>query len=284
MTAIPLGLISPDPNQPRKHFDRAALAELADSIRSVGLLEPIIVRPLPGQDGAYLIVAGERRWRAACLAGLTEIPAIVRDDLDAGAAFELSMIENVIRADMNPAEEAQGYQQLLDAGMDVETISRRLGKGAAMIRARLRLLRLAPSILDLVATGDLDLWRAWQMSRVSHEGQFRVVRAMADGRLPQVNDVDRFVSVIALEESRVEMFAPAELPPPVTEVARASGRRLLAEMERAVSALRSADEIGPDASADSILLIAYADEAKRIACRIAAAGRTDRVRQMALTA
>jgi ParB/RepB/Spo0J family partition protein len=281
LEAIPVGAIAPDPGQPRKHFDRAALDELADSIRAVGVLEPIIVRP---SESGYTIVAGERRWRSACIAGLDAIPAIVRDDLDAASAFELSMIENVIRADMNPAEEAAGYQQLLDAGMDVATISTRLGKSASVIHARLRLLRLAPAILELVASGRLDLWRAWQMSRVSHEGQFRVVRAMAAGQLPQVNDVDRFVSAIIAEETRVEMFAPDAMPEPISAAARSNGRHLLAEMERALAALRSAAEIGPDASTDGALLVAYADEAKRLAGRIGAAARTDRVRQMAMTA
>ena len=184
MTDMLLSAIHPDPDQPRKRFAQAALDELAASIRSVGLLEPIIVRP--GTDpGQWCLVAGERRWRACQAAGLERIPVIVRD-IDAASAFEVQMIENVIRSDMDPMEEAEGYGRLLAAGLTIESVSERLGKSTSAIRSRLKLLKLSPIVADLVAKGHLDAWSAAHLARLSHEGQAKVLRAMTEGRLPKL--------------------------------------------------------------------------------------------------
>jgi ParB/RepB/Spo0J family partition protein len=214
IATLPLDAIRPNPGQPRRHFDAAALGELADSIKAVGLLEPIIVRGVPsagGMAGHYQIIAGERRWRAASMAGLDRVPVIHRDGVDDLAAFELSMIENVIRQDMNPIEEAEGYGQLIERGLDVETIATRIGKSAASIRSRLTLLRLDPPIRELVRVGQMDAYDASHLSRLSTEGQYRVVSAMRDGLLSRPNDVVRFVGTLYAQESQVDMFAEAEV-------------------------------------------------------------------------
>lgn len=203
VAALAIDSIEANPDQPRKRFEAGALDELAASIAAHGVLEPILVRPAGER---YRIIAGERRWRAAKLAGLRRIPAIVRSGLTDAQAFELSMIENVIRADMDPVEEAAGYQTLIDAGLDVKAISQRLGKNVTAIRCRLDLLRLARPIRKLVADGQLDTQRAWHIARLSHEGQYQVMRAMSEGAVKTPAELGRLVSAIEERERQPTMF------------------------------------------------------------------------------
>src|SRR5688572_12974605 len=136
---LPLEEIKRDGSQPRKAFDADKLKELAESIRAQGLIQPILVR----KDGRYFrLIAGERRWRAAQLAGLKEIPALVREATDA-EAFELALVENLQREDLNPIEEAQGYRRLTeDRGLSQEQVAQRVGKDRSTIANALRLLTL----------------------------------------------------------------------------------------------------------------------------------------------
>ncbi|TPW04550.1 MAG: chromosome partitioning protein ParB, partial [Alphaproteobacteria bacterium] len=158
--AIAIDLIQRNPNQPRKRFDEADLAELADSIRSRGILQPILVRPAPGAAGRYEIVAGERRWRAAQRAGLYELPAVVQD-LDEVEVLEIGIIENVQRADLNPLEEAQGYQALIDRfGRTQQEIAEVVGKSRPHIANMLRLLGLPEEIQGMVRDGRLSAGHA----------------------------------------------------------------------------------------------------------------------------
>jgi ParB family chromosome partitioning protein len=141
---IDIDRILPNSHQPRKSFDETALNELSDSIREHGLVQPIVVRML--EDGFFQLIAGERRWRAAQLAGLLRIPAVIRE---AGehAALEIALIENLQREDLNPIEEAQAYERLvLDFGMTQEEVARRVGKNRATVANMLRLLRLPPEV------------------------------------------------------------------------------------------------------------------------------------------
>lgn len=150
--------ISPDKNQPRKHFDDTALAELADSIAQHGVLQPIVVRPLPAGD--YTIVAGERRWRAARLAGLKEVPAIVKDLTDE-QAMELALIENLQREDLDPVEEARGYRQLMErCGYTQEAAAAKLGKSRPAVANSLRLLNLPEKVLSYLQAGKLSAGHA----------------------------------------------------------------------------------------------------------------------------
>ena len=148
--------ISPNPNQPRTHFDEETLQELAASIRAIGLLQPILVRPKPGKLGHFEIIAGERRWKASQRAGLKQIPALVRETDDV-ASVEQALVENLHRQDLTPLEEAAAYKQLLDDfSMTHESIADKVGKTRSAITNSLRLLALPPSILQLLADGRLS--------------------------------------------------------------------------------------------------------------------------------
>ena len=157
---VPIDLIQRNPNQPRKRFDEADLSELADSIRARGVLQPILLRPAPGAPGRYEIVAGERRWRASQRAGLHDIPAVVQD-FDEVEVLEIGIIENVQRADLNPLEEAQGYQALIERfGRTQQEIAEVVGKSRPYIANMLRLLGLPGEIQDMVRDGRLTAGHA----------------------------------------------------------------------------------------------------------------------------
>ena len=139
---IDVDRILPNSHQPRKAFDEERLNELADSIREHGVVQPIVVRPL--DDGFFQLIAGERRWRASPRAGLTRIPAVVRETAEQ-PALEIALIENLQREDLNPMEEARAYERLIvDFGLTQEEVARRVGKNRATIANMLRLLRLPP--------------------------------------------------------------------------------------------------------------------------------------------
>ncbi len=157
-TTIALDLIEPNPHQPRTHFDDEALESLAASISEVGVLQPVIVRA--GEDEGYVLVAGERRWRAAGLAGLAEIPAVVRNP-DAPGSLAEAVIENVQREDLTALEEAAAYQQLLEEfGLTHEEVGERVGKSRVAITNTLRLLQLPSAIQGLVARRELGAGHA----------------------------------------------------------------------------------------------------------------------------
>jgi len=153
-----VGSIEPNPSQPRQHFDEEALAELAASIRDVGVLQPLLVRPVG--DGRYQLIAGERRWRAARRAGVDVVPAVARDTSDVASA-EQALIENLHRADLSPLEEAAAYQQLIeDFGLTHEVLATRVGKSRSSITNTLRLLSLPPAIQELMKEGRLSAGHA----------------------------------------------------------------------------------------------------------------------------
>lgn len=150
--------IVPNPHQPRAHFDEAALASLTASVGELGVLQPILVRPA-GED-RYELIAGERRWRAAKRAGLQIIPAVVRE-VEEVVSLEQALVENLHRQDLNPLEEAGGYQQLIeDFGLTHDDLARRVGKSRSAISNTLRLFQLPPSIQRLVAEGQLSAGHA----------------------------------------------------------------------------------------------------------------------------
>ncbi|PYN22119.1 MAG: chromosome partitioning protein ParB [Candidatus Rokuibacteriota bacterium] len=157
LVEVPIDQIEVNPNQPRKVFDFTALDELAASIRSSGVIQPIIVRRLAG---SYQLIAGERRWRAARQAGLERIPAIVRDATDA-QSIELALVENLLREDLNPIEAAQAYQKLLaEFGWTQEELAQRIGKDRTSIANCLRLLRLPEEIQTDLRSGRLTMGHA----------------------------------------------------------------------------------------------------------------------------
>ena len=144
--------VEPNREQPRKNFNQESLEELAESIKTYGVIQPIVVSK---RDGYYGIVAGERRWRAAKIAGLEEIPAIIRDD-DEQTNKEIALIENIQREDLNPFEKALGIRRLMDKyGLTQEQVSKKLGKSRSSISNTVRILYLAPDVLELVKQGKL---------------------------------------------------------------------------------------------------------------------------------
>ena len=152
--------IEPRKDQPRKTFERESLEVLADSIANYGVLQPIIVRENEDFPGAYEIIAGERRWRAAKMAGLSEIPAIIFDGDDLKAA-QVAMIENIQREDLNPVEEAMGYGALMDRyGMTQDQVAKQVGKNRSTVANMLRLLDLPTEVLDMLRDGDLTTGHA----------------------------------------------------------------------------------------------------------------------------
>ena len=154
----PLREIEPDPGQPRKTFDDETLAELSASIAEHGLLQPIAVRPKP--SGGYLIVAGERRWRASRMAGLTEVPVIVKDVTDE-QAMELALVENLQREDLDPVEEAAGIRELMTrCDLTQEQAARKLGKSRSALANSLRLLSLPETVLELLKSGFITIGHA----------------------------------------------------------------------------------------------------------------------------
>lgn len=156
--SLPIHEIVPNREQPRKQFDDEALQELADSIAQHGVLQPLLVRPMP--DGSYRLVAGERRWRASQMAGLTEVPVVVRE-MNEQEAAELALIENLQREDLNPMEEALGYQTLMDSyGMTQEQAAQVVNKSRPAVANALRLLRLPQPVAALVAEGSLSAGHA----------------------------------------------------------------------------------------------------------------------------
>ena len=155
---LPLREIEPDPGQPRKTFDDETRAELSASIAEHGLLQPIAVRPKP--SGGYLIVAGERRWRASRMAGLTEVPVIVKDVTDE-QAMELALVENLQREDLDPVEEAAGIRELMTrCDLTQEQAARKLGKSRSALANSLRLLSLPETVLELLKSGFITIGHA----------------------------------------------------------------------------------------------------------------------------
>jgi ParB family chromosome partitioning protein len=151
---LPVDLIRPNPRQPRHSFDEAGLVALADSLRERGVLQPVLVRPIPG--GTYELIAGERRWRAAQLAGFNAVPALLRphDDTE---SLELALIENMAREDLNPVEEARACALLVDElGLTREDVGKRVGRSRVAVSNLLRLLDLPDDVLDMLVTGELS--------------------------------------------------------------------------------------------------------------------------------
>ncbi|HIV19585.1 MAG TPA: ParB/RepB/Spo0J family partition protein [Candidatus Merdivicinus intestinigallinarum] len=150
--------IEPNKNQPRKEFDEQALSELADSIREHGIIQPLLVRRL--ETGGYQLVAGERRWRAARMVGLAEVPAVIKD-LSEVQVMEMALIENLQREDLNPLEEANGYKELMNAcNLTQEQVAKRVGKSRSAVANSLRLLNLPQEIRPFVVQGSLSAGHA----------------------------------------------------------------------------------------------------------------------------
>lgn len=183
--------IEPNRDQPRKSFDQSALEELADSLREVGVIQPLIVRPIA--SGGYQIVAGERRWRAAQIAGLTEVPAIIRELTDREVA-EIALIENLQREDLDAIEEAEGYKHLIEEySMTQEQVATRVGKSRPAISNSMRLLELPDPVTQLVKRGELSAGHARALLSLPTGDDMVRVGAMAARKGMSVRDVEKAV-------------------------------------------------------------------------------------------
>ena len=195
-------------SQPRKRFDDESLQELADSISQHGIIQPLTVRKL--SSGYYQIIAGERRWRAARLAGLQEIPVIVIEADDRKAA-ELAMIENLQREDLNPMEEAAGFQSLIESyHMTQEEAAQRVGKSRSAVTNALRLLGLTPSVRKLVEEGKLSAGHARALVPLSPSLQESAANAIVSGGL-SVRQTEALVKRLSAEKKEAQVKDPDEV-------------------------------------------------------------------------
>ena len=194
---IPVAAIRPNPQQPRKSFDEKALAELAESIRTTGILQPLLVRE---RTDGFELIAGERRLRAARMAGLVQVPALVRSDTEGAALLEYALIENLQREDLNPVDEAEGYRELVDRYETTqEEVAVKVGKDRATVANALRLLRLAPQVREWVRDGSLSASHGRGIAAlISHVDQIQLAeRIIKDGlSVRQVEELTRAVEPI----------------------------------------------------------------------------------------
>lgn len=197
LRTLDVGLLQPGKYQPRTRMDPGSLEELAESIKSQGVMQPIIVRSVGG--GRFEIIAGERRWRAAQLAGLSEVPTLVRDIPD-DAALAMSLIENIQREDLNPLEEAAGVQRLIDEfGMTHEQAANAIGRSRSATTNLLRLLQLAEPVQEQLVTGDLDMGHARALLSLPKADQIALAnRVVAQGLT--VRDTEKMVARGGLAE------------------------------------------------------------------------------------
>ncbi len=188
---IKIGDIEPNREQPRKEFDPETLSELASSIAEHGVLQPILVRPI--YAGGYQLVAGERRWRAARIAGLTEIPAIIKD-MDDREFMEISLIENLQREDLTPIEEARGISTLMDTyGLTQEEVSKSVGKSRPTVANALRLLKLPEDVLEMIENGSLSAGHGRTLLGLEDESKIVAIADRAAEEQMSVRELEKLV-------------------------------------------------------------------------------------------
>lgn len=191
ITTLKLTDIEPNKSQPRKNFDIEALNTLADSIRQNGIIQPLLVRSMP--DGTYQIVAGERRWRAAKMAGLNEVPVFIKELSDIQAQ-QIALIENLQRENLNPIEEANGYKELMDRfGMTQEDVARVVGKARSSVANSLRLLSLPPIIAEMVSNNELSAGHCKVLLGVKDNKDMVELAHRAAGKDVSVREMERMV-------------------------------------------------------------------------------------------
>jgi len=232
---VDLDSIVPGPMQPRTHFDEAALESLAESIRSHGIVQPLLVRR---KGDRYELVAGERRWRAAKLAGITRVPVVVKEVPDE-SLLEIALIENIQRENLNPIEEAQAYRKLIETvGLTQESLASRVGRDRSYITNYLRLLKLTDDVQQLVKEGRLSTGHARALLALNHPDlQRRIARQVIDGGL-SVRVTEQLVQKASEEK-------PARRPPlPIDPNIKAAETKLRRALGTQVKILQAADGKG----------------------------------------
>jgi ParB family chromosome partitioning protein len=229
--------IHPSTKQPRKHFDDGRLDELAESIRSQGIIQPLVVRMRAG--GGYELVAGERRWRAAQRAGLHQVPAVVREVAES-QAFEMALVENLQREDLNPIEEAEGYQRLVaEFGYTQESLSARVGKDRSTVANALRLLKLPPAVRGMVIEGRLNMGHARALLGLESDPAIERLARQAASRGLSVRQVEALV-----KRERESGDRPPQQPAPASTAARDLVHRLEQALAARVKLVESSPKSG----------------------------------------
>ena len=199
--------VEPNREQPRKNFDDAAITELAESIKQYGIIQPIIVK----QDGRrYVIIAGERRWRAAKEAGLKEVPAVVKQYTDR-EVMEIALVENIQRQDLNPVEEAMAYKRLIDEyQLTQEEVAGKVGRGRATVSNSMRLLALPQPVLDMLADGRISTGHAKALLEVKDEEELvKLAQAIENGGL-SVRETERLVKTAGMQKKEKPVLPNAQ--------------------------------------------------------------------------
>ena len=205
---LSLDEIIPNRDQPRKQFDDEALADLSDSIAQHGVLQPLLVRPMP--DGSYQLVAGERRWRASRMAGLTEVPVVIRE-MNEQEAAELALIENLQREDLNPMEEAIGYRTLMENyGMTQEQAAQVVNKSRPAVSNALRLLQLPQEVTDMVSTGELSAGHARTVLAFEGAEQQIAVAKQAVAKGLSVRELERMAKAAKRKNAPAKPVEPKQ--------------------------------------------------------------------------
>ena len=205
ISTIRLSEIEPNLSQPRKEFEETALNELADSIAAHGVLQPLLVRPM--KNGMYQIVAGERRWRAARIAGISEVPALIRE-LSDEETDQVALIENLQREDLNAVETAEGYKRLMDKyGMTQEQLSEAVGKSRPAVANTLRILNLPEEVLPLVSAGKLSAGHAKAILSAPEDKRVELAKAIVSGEL-SVREAEKMAAKLGKE---VKLTPPKQI-------------------------------------------------------------------------
>lgn len=219
---LPIADIRPNPNQPRQHFDEQALQALANSIAASGLMQPIVVRPASDGSGSYQIIAGERRWRAAQIAGISQLPAVIRE-VDDQTAAEFALIENLQREDLNPIERAEAFQRLIDEfQLTHQEIAQRVGLDRSSVTNHLRLIELDDSIKSAIQLGQLSLGHAKALLGITNTEQRAMLAGQAIREGWSVREMERRVR----QGAHRPVALPASPKPP------AAANAHMADLER----------------------------------------------------
>lgn len=201
---VRLNEIEPNKSQPRTDFDEEAIANLADSIKEHGLLQPLLVRPL--EVGGYQIVAGERRWRACRMLGMSEVPVIIRD-LSDKETMQIALVENLLRENLNPIEEAMGYKDLMDNyDMTQEEVAKTVGKPRSSIANSLRMLNLPDEIREYLKEGDITAGHAKALAAISNEEDMIAAAKKAAAGLLTVRDIEKLAQKKEKKRKETDVF------------------------------------------------------------------------------
>ena len=225
LSGVPIEEVFPSRTQPRKSFNDERITELAESIRAQGIIQPLVVRRRAA--GGYELIAGERRWRAAQRAGLHEVPVVLRD-VEEDRAFEMALVENLQRADLNPIEEAEGYQRLMaEFAYTQETLASRVGKDRSTVANALRLLRLPGSVREMVIAEKLSMGHARALLGLDSDGAIERLARQTVARELSVRQVETLVRRERQGGAEAEKKTPAPPPSP-------AARDLCERLERAL--------------------------------------------------